>query len=128
MEVNNRFLVKMRIIINILVIISTILQFLVSVFNMLNMSKPETFEDSMYNCFVLVSCFCSFMVGFIFIMIFNFKYKPIENIIIKASFLIVALFALYVHLYQIFVQKDLILASCVLFLVDVHIGQKIIKW
>lgn len=117
----------MKNIINILVIITTILQFLVSVFNMLNMSKPETSEDSMYNSFVLISCFCSFMVGFIFVLIFNFKYRFLENKIILSAFLIVALFASYVHLYQIFVQKDLILASCILFIVDVFVGLKVIR-
>lgn len=117
----------MKNIINILVIITTILQFLVSVFNMLNMSKPETSEDSMYNSFVLISSFCSFMVGFIFVLIFNFKYRFLENKIILSAFLIVALFASYVHLYQIFVQKDLILTSCILFIVDVFVGLKVIR-
>lgn len=117
----------MKNIINILVIITTILQFLISVFNMLNMSKPETFEDSMYNIFVLISCFCSFMVGFIFFLIFNFKYRFLENKIIQVSFLMIALFASYVHLYQIFVQKDLILTSCILFIVDVFVGLKVIR-
>lgn len=43
----------MRHIINILVSIATICQFFASVFNMLNMKKPETIEDSLYNDFVL---------------------------------------------------------------------------
>ena len=45
----------MRHIINILVsIATTICQFFASVFNMLNMKKPETIEDSLYNDFVLI--------------------------------------------------------------------------
>lgn len=47
----------MRHIINILVSIATICQFFASVFNMLNMKKPETIEDSLYNDFVLIGCY-----------------------------------------------------------------------
>ena len=69
----------MRHIINILVSIATICQFFASVFNMLNMKKPETIEDSLYNDFVLIGCSCSFIIGLIFILTYNFRCKFLNS-------------------------------------------------
>ncbi|MDE6152058.1 MAG: hypothetical protein K2G12_08760, partial [Prevotella sp.] len=88
------------------------------------MKKPETIEDSLYNDFVLVECFCSFIIGFIFILTYNFRYKFLESKIINLSFLAIVLFASYVHIYQLFIQKDLMLASGILLLVDIFVGFK----
>ncbi len=115
---------KMRCIINLVVCIATIFQFFASGFNMLSMKKPETIEDSLYNDFVLVECFCSFIIGFIFILTYNFRYKFLESKIINLSFLAIVLFASYVHIYQLFIQKDLMLASGILLLVDIFVGFK----
>lgn len=114
----------MRCIINLVVCIATIFQFFASGFNMLSMKKPETIEDSLYNDFVLVGCFCSFIIGFIFILTYNFRYKFLESKIINLSFLAIVLFASYVHIYQLFIQKDLMLASGILLLVDIFVGFK----
>lgn len=114
----------MRCIINLVVCIATIFQFFASGFNMLSMKKPETIEDSLYNDFVLVGCFCSFIIGFIFILTYNFRYKFLESKIINLSFLAIVLFASYVHIYQLFIQKDLMLVSSTLLLVDIYVGFK----
>lgn len=114
----------MKCIINLVVSIATIFQFFVSGFNMLNMKKPETIEDSLYNEFVLIGCFCSFIIGLIFILTYNFKYKILDNKTINVSFLIIVLFAFYVHIYQLFIQKDLMLVSGILLLVDIFVGFK----
>lgn len=114
----------MRHIINILVSIATICQFFASVFNMLNMKKPETIEDSLYNDFVLIGCFCSFIIGLIFILTYNFRYKFLNSKTINLSFLVIVLFAVYVHIYQLFIQKDLMLVSGILLLVDIFVGIK----
>ena len=117
----------MRHIINILVSIATICQFFVSVFNMLNMKKPETIEDSLYNDFVLIGCSCSFVIGLIFILTYNFRYKFLNSKAINFSFLVIVLFAVYVHIYQLFIQKDLMLVSGILLLVDIFVGIKVGK-
>lgn len=114
----------MRYIINILVSIATICQFFASVFNMLNMKKPETIEDSLYNDFVLIGCSCSFIIGLIFILIYNFRYKFLNSKAINFSFLVIVLFAVYVHIYQLFIQNDLMLVSGILLLVDIFVGIK----
>lgn len=114
----------MRCIINFVVSIATIFQFFVSGFNMLNMKKPETIEDSLYNDFVLIGCFCSFIIGLIFILTYNFKYRFLDSKKINVSFLIIVLFAFYVHIYQLFIQKDLMLVSGILLLVDIFVGFK----
>ena len=114
----------MRHIINTLVSIATICQFFASVFNMLNMKKPETIEDSLYNDFVLIGCSCSFIIGLIFILTYNFRCKFLNSKIINLSFLVIVLFAVYVHIYQLFIQKDLMLVSGILLLVDIFVGTK----
>lgn len=114
----------MRHIINILVSIATICQFFASVFNMLNMKKPETIEDSLYNDFVLIGCSCSFIIGLIFILTYNFRFKFLNSKTINLSFLVIVLFAVYVHIYQLFIQKDLMLVSGILLLVDIFVGTK----
>ena len=114
----------MRHIINTLVSIATICQFFASVFNMLNMKKPETIEDSLYNDFVLIGCSCSFIIGLIFILIYNFRYKFLNSKAINFSFLVIVLFAVYVHIYQLFIQNDLMLVSGILLLVDIFVGIK----
>lgn len=117
----------MRFIINFVVSIATIFQFFVSGFNILTMKQPETLVDSLYNDLVLLGCLCAFMVGFVFILIYNFRYSFLDNRIINFSFFVIVLFASYVHIYQIFVQKDLILISGVLILVDFFVGRRGIK-
>lgn len=114
----------MRHIINTLVSIATICQFFASVFNMLNMKKPETIEDSLYNDFVLIGCSCSFIIGLIFILTYNFRCKFLNSKTINLSFLVIVLFAVYVHIYQLFIQKDLMLVSGILLLVDIFVGTK----
>ena len=114
----------MRHIINILVSIATICQFFASVFNMLNMKKPETIEDSLYNDFVLIGCSCSFIIGLIFILTYNFRFKFLNSKTINLSFLVIVLFAVYVHIYQLFIQNDLMLVSGILLLVDIFVGIK----
>ena len=114
----------MRHIINILVSIATICQFFASVFNMLNMKKPETIEDSLYNDFVLIGCSCSFIIGLIFILTYNFRCKFLNSKTINISFLVIVLFAVYVHIYQLFIQKDLMLVSGILLLVDIFVVTK----
>ena len=117
---------RTAIIINILVSIATIFQFLVSCINVLNMKKPETLGGSFNNYFVLIGCFCSFIVGIIFVVTYNFRYKFLYSKIINLFFLLIVLFASYVHIYQLFIQKELVLASSILILADIFVGYKVI--
>lgn len=112
----------MKVIINLVVSIASLLQLFVSVFEMFNMKRPESLGDSIYNDFVLIGCFSSFVIGLIFIQIYNFRCKFLESKIINFAFLVLALFASYVHIYRILVQKDLMLTSGILFFVDIYVG------
>lgn len=38
--------------------------------------------------------------------------------------MVIVLFAVYVHIYQLFIQKDLMLVSGILLLVDIFVGTK----
>ena len=62
--------------------------------------------------------------GILFVVTYNFRYKLLDSKIINLSFLLIILFAFYVHIYQLFFQKDLVLASIILILADIFIGYK----
>lgn len=117
----------MKIFINVIACIVLIIQFLVACINGLIMQEPKTIVETLYNEFILISYFCSFAVVPVFILTYNFKYKYLESKIINFIFLVVVLFAAYIHLYQIFVQKDVMLTSCVLLLIDCYVVFKSIK-
>lgn len=69
----------MRVLINIISSIALIIQSVFSVFNVLIMKKAETLYETLYNDFIFTSYLCSNIVVLVFLLLYNFKYKCLEN-------------------------------------------------
>lgn len=117
----------MRVLINIISSIALIIQSVFSVFNVLIMKKAETLYEALYNDFIFTSYLCSNIVVLVFLLLYNFKYKCLENRLMNVFFLIIVILAAYIHICQLFVQNDLILTSCVLLIVDIYVAHGIWK-
>lgn len=117
----------MKIIINIIASIVFVIQFAFSAFSMLSMQKPITFNEMLYNDFLLVALPCSCIIVLIFLLLYNLNCIFLKNRIINVFFLVVGILAIYIHFYQLFVLNDLILISVVLLLIDCIVIHWIIK-
>lgn len=127
METDQRFLVRMKIIVNIIAGIAFIVQFAISAFSMLTMQKPITINEILYNYMLLVALPCSSIIVLLFLLLYNFNYKFLNNKIINVFFFVIGILALYIHAYQLFVLHDLILISVVLLLIDCFVIIRVIK-
>ncbi len=127
METNQRFLVRMKIIVNIIAGIAFIVQFAISAFSMLSMQKPITINEIFYNNMLLVALPCSSIIVLLFLLLYNFNYKFLNNKIINVFFFVIGILALYIHAYQLFVLHDLILISVVLLLIDCFVIIRVIR-
>lgn len=120
-------LIEVRILITTIAAIALIIQAVAAFFDIFTMRKPVTLSESLFNDFVLISSLCSLSVAAIFILIYNLRNRFLKNKIVNLLFLYIAFYAAYVHLYQIFLQKDFILTSCILLPIDCYIAYKSIK-
>jgi len=127
METDQRFLVRMKIIVNMIAGIAFIVQFAFSAFSMLSMQKPITINEIFYNNMLLVALPCSSIIVLLFLLLYNFNYKFLNNKIINVFFFVIGILALYIHAYQLFVLHDLILISVVLLLIDCYVIIRVIK-
>jgi hypothetical protein len=127
METDQRFLVRMKIIVNIIAGIAFIVQFAFSAFSMLTMQKPITINEIFYNNMLLVALPCSSIIVLLFLLLYNFNYKFLNNKIINVFFSVIGILALYIHAYQLFVLHDLILISVVLLLIDCYVIIRVIR-
>jgi len=127
METDQRFLVRMKIIVNMIAGIAFIVQFAFSAFSMLTMQKPITINEIFYNNMLLVALPCSSIIVLLFLLLYNFNYKFLNNKIINVFFFVIGILALYIHAYQLFVLHDLILISVVLLLIDCYVIIRVIR-
>lgn len=127
METDQRFLDRMKIIVNIIAGIAFIVQFAFSAFSMLSMQKPITINEIFYNNMLLVALPCSSIIVLLFLLLYNFNYKFLNNKIINVFFFVIGILALYIHAYQLFVLHDLILISVVLLLIDCFVIIRVIR-
>jgi hypothetical protein len=127
METDQRFLVRMKIIVNMIAGIAFIVQFAFSAFSMLTMQKPITINEIFYNNMLLVALPCSSIIVLLFLLLYNFNYKFLNNKIINVFFSVIGILALYIHAYQLFVLHDLILISVVLLLIDCYVIIRVIR-
>jgi hypothetical protein len=127
METDQRFLVRMKIIVNMIAGIAFIVQFAFSAFSMLSMQKPITINEIFYNNMLLVALPCSSIIVLLFLLLYNFNYKFLNNKIINVFFFVIGILALYIHAYQLFVLHDLILISVVLLLIDCYVIIRVIR-
>lgn len=121
METNKRFLVGMKILVNTIAFIAFIVQFLSFVFNAFTMKEPGTTMESLYNDFIFISFLCSGIIVLVFILLYNFRCKFLTYKVSRFFFIVIAVIAAYAYLWQLFVQKDLILMSSVLLLIDGYV-------
>ena len=117
----------MKIIVNIIAGIAFIVQFAFSAFSMLTMQKPITINEILYNYMLLVALPCSSIIVLLFLLLYNFNYKFLNNKIINVFFSVIGILALYIHAYQLFVLHDLILISVVLLLIDCYVIIRVIR-
>lgn len=127
METDQRFLVRMKIIVNMIAGIAFIVQFAFSAFSMLSMQKPITINEIFYNNMLLVALPCSSIIVLLFLLLYNFNYKFLNNKIINVFFFVIGILALYIHAYQLFVLHDLIVISVVLLLIDCYVIIRVIR-
>lgn len=128
METDQRFLVRMKIIVNMIAGIAFIVQFAFSAFSMLSMQKPITINEIFYNYMLLVALPCSSIIVLLFLLLYNFNYKFLNNKIINVFFFVIGILALYIHAYQLFVlHEDLMLISVVLLLIDCYVIIRVIR-
>ncbi len=121
METNKRFLIGMKILVNTIAFIAFIVQFPSFVFNAFTMKEPGTTMESLYNDFIFISFLCSGIIVLVFILLYNFRCKFLAYKVSRFFFIVIAVLAAYAHLWQLFVQKDLILMSSVLLLIDCYV-------
>ena len=118
----------MKIIVNMIAGIAFIVQFAFSAFSMLTMQKPITINEIFYNNMLLVALPCSSIIVLLFLLLYNFNYKFLNNKIINVFFFVIGILALYIHAYQLFVlHEDLMLISVVLLLIDCYVIIRVIR-
>lgn len=108
----------MKLFINIAAIISFIIQSIFSIFNLLMLKKPESFGQSLYNDFLIISIPCSCLVVVIFLILYNIYKTHRINRMLTLTFGLIAVFASIIHICQLLILKDLIVTSLVLLLID----------
>ena len=114
----------MKILVNTIALIALTVQFVSFVLNAFTMKEPETVMESLYNDFIFISFLCSDIIVIVFILLYNFRYKFLAYKVSKFIFIVIAVLAAYAHLWQLFVQKDLIVISSVLLLIDGYVIHK----
>ena len=116
----------MRIFINTIAVFSFIVQFIPFVFSVLNQNKPEHTIDILYNYFLFIAYLCSLLVVVVFVILYNFNTKAINNKWLNSIFLCVVILGTYIHISQLFVLKDFVLTSCILVGFDFYVLYKIL--
>lgn len=115
----------MKILINIIVFISFGAQFVAFIFSALNLKKPQSTVESLYNDFVFIAYLCSLFAIAIFVILYNFDYKLLKKKTLNILFLMIVLLGIYIHLSQLLLLNDFMLLSCILLLFDFYSIYKI---
>ena len=115
----------MKTIINTIACIAFGAQLFVSMFDALNMKKPETEIELLHNDFMLAAYICSLLSVPIFFMLYNFDFRFEKLKFWGIVFLGIILLGGYVLWGQLFILNDFILTSCVILLFDVYSLRKI---
>lgn len=114
METDKGFLIKMKIIVNVIASIVFIVQFISFFIIVLNQKAPESTMESLYYYFVLTASLCSICTIAIFGVIYNFNFKTLHKKKTNYIFLVITILGLYIPILQIYLLNDFVLASCVL--------------
>ena len=125
MAKEKRNLDKMKILVNIIAIISFVAQLLPFAFGALNQKRPRSIMETLYSDFIIFAYICSLITIVIFVIQYNFDIKSLKKKTINYIFLVVLLGGIYIHVSQLLVLDDFILISCILLLFDFYIMRKI---
>ena len=126
METDKRFLIKMRIFINIVAIITFVMQSISFVLNVLIQKKQGCTIDSLYSYFMVTAFLCSVLVVILFAIMYNLYCKFLKVKILNYFFCLVSLLGTYIHIWQLFIHNDFVLTSFVLLLFDLYVFRKIV--
>ena len=127
METDKGFLIKMKIIVNVIASIVFIVQFISFFIIVLNQMAPESTMESLYYYFVLTASLCSICTIAIFGVIYNFNFKTLHKKKTNYIFLVITILGLYIPILQIYLLNDFVLASCVLLILVSYNMLKIMK-
>ncbi len=127
METDKGFLIKMKIIVNVIASIVFIVQFISFFIIVLNQKAPESTMESLYYYFVLTASLCSICTIAIFGVIYNFNFKTLHKKKTNYIFFVITILGLYIPILQIYLLNDFVLASCVLLILVSYNMLKIMK-
>ena len=110
----------MKILINSIVAIAFLMQFIAFVFGALTCKRADDGMGAVLQIVHFVAYICSLLVVIIFGVVFNFRIKSLNNSFLIYLMLVVVLLAAYIHVSQIVYMNDFILVSCILLIVDLY--------
>ena len=128
MELDKEPSEKMKILINIIVVIVFIAQFCSFVFSALNQKKPENIIESLHNDVYFYAFLCSLMTIAIFAIQYNFKWELLKRRVTNCIFLVIALPGIYIHILELSSLNGFMLMACILLLFDYYIIYKILNY
>ena len=85
----------MKILVNIIAIITFIAQLLPFAFGALNQKRPRSIMETLYSDFTIFAYFCSLVTIVIFVIQYNFDIKSLKKKTINYIFLVVLLGGIY---------------------------------
>jgi hypothetical protein len=127
MDIDKKFLGKMKILINTVAFIAFIGQFFSFAFSAINQKKPESAIESVYNYYIFFAFLCSLITVVIFVVEYNFNFKLLKKKIPNYIFLVIVALGIYIAVMQLLALNDFLLTSCILLLFDYYIMRKILS-
>lgn len=127
MDIDKKFLGKMKILINTVAFIAFIEQFFSFAFSAINQKKPESAIESVYNYYIFFAFLCSLITVIIFVVEYNFNFKLLKKKIPNYIFLVIVAVGIYIPIMQLLALNDFLLTSCILLLFDYYIMRKILS-
>lgn len=127
MDIDKKFLGKMKILINTVAFIAFIGQFFSFAFSAINQKKPESAIESVYNYYIFFAFLCSLITVVIFVVEYNFNFKLLKKKIPNYIFLVIVALGIYIPIMQLLALNDFLLTSCILLLFDYYIMRKILS-
>ena len=109
----------MKLLINTIVFIAFIMQFIAFFLGAFSLKKVENALTQILHEFHLVAYLCSLLVAIIFVVEYNYRLNEKKSW--NSILLIIALLAIYIHVSQIFVLNDFIVTSLILLVTDLYI-------
>ena len=114
MDIDKKFLGKMKILINTVAFIAFIGQFFSFAFSAINQKKPESAIESVYNYYIFFAFLCSLITVVIFVVEYNFNFKLLKKKIPNYIFLVIVALGIYIAVMQLLALNDFLLTSWII--------------